>query len=260
MKKKEKEFNKAEKKQKTITKRKANIRLVLGIIIAFIVALIIGNNVFHLEEVDDSARNERVAALAEDWEQIDSDMNIFKDYDAAIEKLEKIIEEGGSENVYLTYAQCYAEKGDYDKSAEILYDYTKNIFGCINVTNNSRESYVYLLSLKEKVSPDMKKKIEEIEAETNKYIERWEEATLQLREKNYDKALEGINALLKDGAEIDVAYFIKMEILLGKGDNKEAKKTYEEYSKKYSEQINAGIIDYDTVDSTYESEIYDKVK
>jgi tetratricopeptide (TPR) repeat protein len=244
----------------TITKRNANIKLAIGMSVAFLIGLSIFSVFCYVPEPDNSDKYAELGQISQQWSDIYYYMDVTKDYDSALKKLDEIMEDTGAENVYLYYAKCLVGKGEYDNAAESLITYIKKIYKYPNMTSKTKDSYVFLQSLENQVSKEELEKIIKVKKEAEKYIDKWEQASDKLKNQDYDGAIEIIDELIDEGAKIDVAYFMKIECLLGKGEKSKAQAVYKEYMEKKDKLEGYEIVDYSTADYNYLEEIYEKIK
>lgn len=256
-----KKLKKVCSKNNVISKRKANIKLTVGVIGAFALSLLVFIMIYYTPAPDYSDKYSKLAQISDRWNYIYYDMDVAKDYDDAIEKLEEIIAEGdGTENVYIQYAKCLIGKENYDSAAEALITYLREEYKYPNLTSEMRDSYVLLTSLESQVSKEELTKIEQAKSNASEYIDIWKNAADKFRKKDFDGAIKLVDELLKFGARIDVTYFLKIECLLGKNDRRRAKEVYNEYIENKEQLEGNEIVDYNTIDYMYKDELYEKIR
>lgn len=256
-----KDLIKVNPQNNTITRSRANIRVAVSAAIAFVLGLIFFTLVFYTPEPDNSDKYDEMAKYGQLWSDIYYDMDVSKDYDDAIEKLETVIAEGNKgENISVCYAKCLMGKGEYDRAAEELITYLRDVYRYPNITTDTKESYVLLVSLESKVSAKELEKIAQVKSDASKYIDKWNDATGKFNNKDYAGAIEIIDEIFAAGAKVDVTYFLKMECLLGMNKKSEAKAVYNDYIEAKDNNEGYERVEYDTVDYQYETELYNRVR
>lgn len=244
-----------------ITKRYANIRVIVGVIVASFLTFIFFMSLFYIPEPVYNYEDVMMAKNSELWDDIYYDLQVTRDYDDAIIKLERLIEnELKTEDVYIYYANCFIEKKDYNRAADVLIEYLRDVYKYPNLTTDTKESYVLLSSIENNVSKQQLAKINKEKKEASIYIDKWTLITDYFSKKEYDKTLKLLDEVIEDGAKVDCAYFLKVESLLGMDKKSDAKKVYTNFVEMVENFEDVESIEYDTIDYAYEKELRDKLR
>lgn len=243
-----------------LTKRKSTVKLAISIAVAFVVGFVTCLICDNLPQTDTGNSMSEMEYYGDLWNDIYYDMDLTKDYDDAMSKIEVVMSNGvKGENVSVCYAKCLIETGKYDKAADILITYLKDEYKYPNMNSETKESYVLLKSFESKVSQQKLKEIDQLKSNVSTYIAKWKETTDKFKNDDYRGALERINELFEQGMNLDIAYFLKAECLLRMNEDAQAKSVYNDYLEAKENCEENDFVEYDTLSYQYGRKLRDKL-